>query len=480
MLLTACTARALGPHEVLVLVNRKSADSVAIADAFVQRRGVPDSNVVHLDLPKRLSAAALEISPEDFTRYIWAPGTQAVQERQIGDHILAWVYSAGFPVRVMTTPPVSITGLTFLRNRMPILETLPLPSDVAQKYQGQAVPPAVRLGMYASPIYAGPDAPGQRAYYAQSLDRMREGEWLGTDMPLPAMMLGYTGERGNTREEVLACLRRGAEADHTDPRGMIYLLTGTNVRALARSWQFPGVQSELAAAGVTVALTNAFPVHQRGVMGVMAGSDVVNPALVSSYLPGAVADHLTSHGASFDYPHQTKISAWIRAGATATAGTVSEPRAIWTKFVHARYFTHYRAGCTVLESFYQALRCPLQILLLGDPLAQPWAPRGTISLHGLDNEAVSGRVRLTVQTQAEGPPGYGHFVFLVDGCRVAGPQKEPVYPLNASMLTDGPHVLRVVAYREGLVRSQAFDEKSFAVRGGRPGRRGWRLPWRKR
>ena len=37
---------------------------------------------------------------------------RAIEERGLGAHLLAWVYSVDFPVRIGTTPPLSIQGIT--------------------------------------------------------------------------------------------------------------------------------------------------------------------------------------------------------------------------------------------------------------------------------------------------------------------------------------------------------------------------------
>ena len=40
------------------------------------------------------------------------------------------------------------------------------------------------------------------------------------------------------------------------------------------------------------------------------------------------------------------------------------------------------AGCTLIESLYQAVRCPLQLLPVGEPLASPWRREFGLRLAG--------------------------------------------------------------------------------------------------
>ena len=57
------------------------------------------------------------------------------------------------------------------------------------------------------------------------------------------------------------------------------------------------------------------------------------PALASNtFLPGAVADHLTSSGGHLTDSRQMSALRWLEAGATGSYGTVVEPCAIPQKF----------------------------------------------------------------------------------------------------------------------------------------------------
>ena len=433
---------ALGPHEVLVLANRESPVSLEIARQYARLRQVPDANVVPLDLPWKEGSVPVEIAPADFTKEIWEPANKALEDRGIKDHVLAWLYAPGFPVRISGTPPLSITGLTFLRNRRP-------DSEVIAK------------GTYASPLFAGPDNPGAAGFPAQSLDVQKA--WLGKDMPLPAMMLGFIGPRGNTREEVLACMERGLRADGTRPEGTVYFVTNTDVRSLCRQWEILSSARELNAAGVKTVVTNALPEEANGIAGAMMGAADLDLKTPRKFLPGAMAEHLTSFGAAFESGGQTKITEWIRAGATASAGTVTEPLALWTKFPHARFHAHSAAGCTILESFYQSIRCPLQILPLGEPLAAPWRQPAQVTLRGLESGRVEGRVDVTASVAARPGETYGRFLFLVDGRVTQALGRKSVVTIEAASLRNGGHVLRAVAYAAGTLRSQAFAEASFNV-----------------
>ena len=444
-LLVARSAWALGPHELLVLVNTNSMESVRVAEAFADARGVPQANLVPLGLPVDGDLTPHTLSPREFTDLIWTPATQAVAARGIGDHILAWVYSTAFPTTISTEPPLSLQGITFVRNVLP---------------KGEQV----RKGQYLSVLYTGP-SPGR------ALQRLSEtfdvsARNLDDRMPLPSMMLGYTGARGNSEAEVMACIQRGVEADGTAPDGKVWIVTSSDVRSKAREWQWPGAEAALAALDVATVRTTVFPEGARGVLGVTMGARSVNPESLS-FRPGAMAEHFTSFAGAFGVPTQTKLSAWLRAGATSSSGTVAEPYALWPKFPSASFFVHYARGCSMIESYFQSIASPLQILLVGEPLASPWKPAATLDLGDLGARPLSGTVAIEPKVEtADRYQYYSTYTVLVDGRLHASGHR---VQFRTRQVTDGKHRLRVVAYLVGLVRHQVFSEIDVVVRNGPAG-----------
>lgn len=437
--LLAQTSSGLGPHELLVLANRNSTNSMAIAESYAALRHIPGSNIAALDLP---AEPAIEVSPEQFKQLIWDPAFKILRERGLEEQILAWAYSVDFPIRITTDPALSIQGMTFLRNRVP-------PKDQIAK------------GLYASPLFAGPDGPRVIGFPTQTLDALRT--WQGKNMPLPSMMLGFAGPRGNTCDEIMASLRRGAQADGSRPDGTVYFVTNSDVRSRCREWEIAPAVRELREQGVSAVVTNVFPDDAANILGVMMGAADIGMSAHRRFLPGAMAEHLTSFGAAFDIGGQTKLTEWIRAGATSSAGTVIEPFALWPKFPHARFFSHLAAGCTTLESFYQSLRCPLQILLVGDPLSAPWAPVSSLTLEGIESQRLPRSTTVRAVVKSRHGEMFSRFAFLLDGRLLQAPGRDPGITLDPSGLTPGRHTLRAVAYQVGSVHAQIFTEQAFTV-----------------
>jgi len=142
---------------------------------------------------------------------------------------------------------------------------------------------------------------------------------------------------------------------------------------------------------------------------------------------------------------------------------VAEPYAMWMKFPNARLFVHYTAGCTIIESFYQSIRAPLQILPVGDPLASPWQPKATVVIMGLEGDlpaADTREVTAAVRTRESGL-FFTRYLFLLDGRQQGEPVIYPELTLKFDGLTSGVHTLRCVASTPGPIRFQAFGEIAF-------------------
>lgn len=432
----------LAAHEVLVLVNQNSPRSMEVANHFVYARRIPARNVVYLDLPDHVLEPAAEMTPAEFERHIWYPAIREKAERGLTAQVLAWIYSVDFPVRITTDPPVSITGLTFLRNEMP--------QDRDLIYRGQ----------YLSPFFAGPD-PSGRAVPGASLIRYREA--LSDAMPLPSMMLGFCGARGNDVDTVLRTIRYGLLADRSSPRGTVYWITGSDVRAEMRNWQFEQVQKELQVVEVRSDISDDAPVNLPGIIGLQMGQANVRTDRVGSHLPGSMAEHATSHAAEFHLPIQTKMTDWIRAGATASAGTVTEPYAIWTKFPHARFFGHYSRGHSMLESFYLALRSPAQTLLLGEPLTRPWATPLNMSVVSLSEDPISGEATFVIALFPQMPDGHFDYRAVINGEQI--PVASPLnrFTFDSSELPDGYNEIRVVSYARVPIVHTTMDFRGVMV-----------------
>jgi uncharacterized protein (TIGR03790 family) len=97
------------------------------------------------------------------------------------------------------------------------------------------------------------------------------------------------------------------------------------------------------------------------------------------FVPGALADHLTSLGGDLLGTSQMSSLRWLEAGATASYGTVSEPCNHWQKFPNPTVLLRrYLGGDSAIEAYWKSVAWPAQGLFIGEPLAAPYraGPRG--------------------------------------------------------------------------------------------------------
>jgi uncharacterized protein (TIGR03790 family) len=92
------------------------------------------------------------------------------------------------------------------------------------------------------------------------------------------------------------------------------------------------------------------------------------------WLPGALADHLTSFGGGLlEASGQMSALEWLESGATASYGTVSEPCNFVQKFPHPQILLlNYTQGATAIESYWRSVAWPAQGVFIGEPLAAPF------------------------------------------------------------------------------------------------------------
>ena len=151
----------------------------------------------------------------------------------------------------------------------------------------------IEEGKYHSPIFAGPNERFRLLFPSCSLGVLKSGlgsragrisQWsdcagLGWRMPLPSMMLGYTGEGGSSLDSVLKVLERGQKADYKGLRSGIYFVTNSNVRSSCRDWQFVPTKKRLAERRLEVIVTNDFPGSSSSIMGLFCGLETVRPQM---------------------------------------------------------------------------------------------------------------------------------------------------------------------------------------------------------
>ncbi|AKJ28511.1 hypothetical protein AAW51_1820 [Caldimonas brevitalea] len=174
-------------------------------------------------------------------------------------------------------------------------------------------------------------------------------------------------ERGVAADASLG--RRGAPDVHA------HYVTTSDAHRSVRSVLFP-LAGRLPGFGVQVHVQRSEALRSaERVLLYMTGAAHVPHLDSIDFVPGALADHLTSFGGLLDDSRgQMSAMVWLQAGATASYGTVSEPCNHLQKFPHPQLLLlHYLQGSTALEAYWKSVAWPQQGVFIGEPLAAPFA-----------------------------------------------------------------------------------------------------------
>lgn len=170
-----------------------------------------------------------------------------------------------------------------------------------------------------------------------------------------------------------ALIDRGVAADGAAPRGTAYFVATDDVARNARAVEYvPAAASAKDKIGLQI-IHSAGLGERPDILFYFIGAQSV-PGLESNrFLPGAIADHLTSFGGMLTDSSQMSSLRWIEAGATGSYGTVVEPCNLLGKFPDIRVvMKRYLAGETLIEAYWKSVAMPGQGIFIGEPLAAPF------------------------------------------------------------------------------------------------------------
>ncbi len=452
-----------GPENVLLLVNSNSDSSKAIANLYIELRKIPPMNVVYLDWKGSLEiGSAARLRDE-----ILMPTIKALDDRRLTMQIDYIVYSSDFPWRVELkllfpdhkfpspfNPYASITGATYL---LPFILGKD-PAAIVAPNINWYVPGPIGPNAEKCTQLANVPSRGFRSRYVWDENGKKIGDRSKGQRYLLCTMLGVTQGRGNTVDEVLSYLRRSAAADGTRPQGTIYFMWNKDVRSTTRDKCFASVAAQINALGVPAKVQQGrLPDGAKDITGMMVGCsdfDLAKSAIVIR--PGAICEHLTSSGGILTAGNnQTPLSEFLRHGAAGASGTVAEPYAIQAKFPLPSLQLHYARGCSLAEAFYQSISGPYQLLVVGDPLCQPWATFPKVLVEGIKaDDKVKGTFSITPSGVAHGGRPIAAFEIFVDGRLVARNSPGNTLEIDTTKLADGYHELRIVGTAADAIETQ--------------------------
>jgi uncharacterized protein (TIGR03790 family) len=174
-------------------------------------------------------------------------------------------------------------------------------------------------------------------------------------------------------EQAEALIDRGVLSEFKVNEASAYLLNTTDQARSSRAIFFPK-STRVDSKKLEIRTMDANAIEDKhDVMFYFTGLTHVPNLPSLTFMPGAIADHLTSSGGDLLGSSQMSSLRWLEAGATASYGTVSEPCNYWQKFSNPSVLMkHYLSGETAIESYWKSVAWPAQGLFIGEPLAKPY------------------------------------------------------------------------------------------------------------
>lgn len=313
---------ALTGRDVAVIVNDNDPLSRRIADYYAKKRKIPPKQVIHV----RLNPALPVLPADDFKKL-----KQQVDQKTPG-HVQAFVLTWLKPFRVdcMSITTAFTAGFDQAFCAKPCAETRKSP------------------------------------YFASESSRpFKDYGWR------PSMAL-----TGLSFDEVKRLIDRGIAADYSYPQGSGYLLKTDDQARSSRAAAFPELAARFSKFWPVHYLQQNFISGKADVLFYFTGLAKVPHIADNAYLPGALADHLTSSGGVLTGSAQMNVLDWLSAGATGSYGAVVEPCNYPAKFPNpgiAIYY--YLKGNSLIEAYWKSVAEPGQGIFVGEPLAKPFASK---------------------------------------------------------------------------------------------------------
>jgi uncharacterized protein (TIGR03790 family) len=350
---------------VIVVVNQNSTNSVQLGNDYCEQRGVPPQNLLRMT---GWPGGSIEWSPADFQTCLLNPLLAMVTGRGLTNQAQFVLLSMDIPYRVTDgTGQNSTTAALFYgfkTNTAPVagIASCSLPDNSSNSYAYSELP------------------------FSQTMPN------TASTNSFLAMMLTDTNLAGAE-----ATLNRGVAAGNTYPTQTVYLAKTTDSARNVRFVEFDNSVFENQVVGnFAVTRVDTDSTAFTNLFGLLTG--LADFSLdTNAFVCGALGDSLTSFGGDIlENSGQTPSLAFLEAGASGSYGTVVEP-CNWTqKFPDPVDYFYQTRGFSVAEAYYQSVLNPFEGLLVGEPLAAPFARPGSADWSSLtDGTVLSGQATLS-------------------------------------------------------------------------------------
>ncbi len=310
---------ALNPSKIAIIVNDSDELSRKTGAYYRKQRNIPLKNIIHINFkPGRTN-----LSIAEFRRI-----KQQV-DNTTPPHVQAYVLTWLKPYRVTCMSITSAFAFGF-----------------SQDYCAQGCKPTKLSPYFNSASRAPYDDYGIR----------------------PTMVLA-----GTRFEEVQKLIQQGMDSNNTMPNGTAYLMDTHDKNRNVRSIFYDNVIKYMKNNIEVKRIKGQALKNKKDVLFYFTGLIRVPGIETNQFLPGAIADHLTSTGGQLTDSKQMSIMQWIKAGATGSYGTVVEPCNFPQKFPHPLVvIDKYTQGESLIEAYWKSVAMPGQGIFVGEPLARPY------------------------------------------------------------------------------------------------------------
>lgn len=312
-------ARALDRNQLAVIVNTQDPLSVQIGEYYAQRRSILFQNYIRVSF----APGASTLTREEFARI------KAEVDKKTLPNIQAYALTWAAPYRVEC---MSITTAFAFGFDPAFCAVGCKPTRTSPYFNSPARLPFTQLGMR------------------------------------PTMTIAAT-----SLEHAKALIDHGVESDGSNPGGTAYLLSTSDSTRNVRALLYPAAARVMRRKVLVRQMKQDALTGKNDVLFYFTGRASIEGLETLKFVPGAIADHLTSTGGMLTDSDQMSALRWLEAGATGSYGAVVEPCNLLPKFPHPAIVAgHYLQGETLIEAYWKSVLMPGQGIFVGEPLAAPF------------------------------------------------------------------------------------------------------------
>jgi len=442
-----------GPDSTVVVASSSVAESLGLAQDYAQIRGLPDAHVCAVPVDDRSTIPLAE-----YQASFEAPLVACLEDRGISDRIEAFVIARGLPIRI-TIPTEGGNRRVALAALLGVWD-----SRIVRGERLAGTDFGIEANCGGTPCYAAryrnPYTNGVfSADYAVTVSGV---EWT----PKLVTML-----HGRSYDQARKLIASATTAEALGPTGRFVFMEAANAPRAVLDGQFPAVQTQLETLGLKVDIVPFDADRSFGfpIAGFVTGTQSIGDTIeANTYAPGSLVDNLTSLGAvptnfTAEGESQVSIARWIERGAAGVHGCTDEP--LNNVFPSRGLMTDYARGYTLAESFLR--RMPFAYwrnLVLGDPMAAPYATRPELMASVSDGETLGGGTALDFETFDD--RALSSLRLYLDGVEVAAVEGPKTLSFCLEDAPNGPfHLLAVAQVASASDEAQPKGWTSLRVDG---------------